>query len=525
MNSEIHIKDKVKNKSKSIFTKIVFSRTMVTLLLLLFQLFILFASFAWFSRYTHYIYGGFAVISAIVIVFIVNTEGKAEFKIAWLIPVCIIPIFGSLLYIFLTLNIGYWNLRKRNLRRVNDTEKYLTQNKAVVEDISKLSVHDAQLASYIYNTSKFPIYRNPEITYFPLGEYKFKDMLEELKKAEKFIFLEYFIVEHGIMWDSILDILIEKARQGVEVRFMYDGTCTLLLLPHGYPKQLEKYGIETKVFAPIKPLLTTDQNNRDHRKLLVIDGKVAYNGGINLADEYINEIVKYGHWKDIAIKVKGEAVKSYTAMFLQMWYTNVSGECEYDKYLNIESHNAIHDDGYIIPYADGPVLNESVAETVYLDMLNTATKYVHIMTPYLIIDNDMVEALTFAARRGIDVKLILPHISDKKSAFAIARTFYPHLIAEGVKIYEYTPGFVHAKLFVADDVKAVVGTINLDYRSLYHHFECGTYFYHNKIIQTIEDDFNDTIDKCHLVTIEDYFTSNLFRRIEGRIFRIFGPLM
>lgn len=281
--------------------------------------------------------------------------------------------------------------------------------------------------------------------------------------------------------------------------------CFLMLLPYNYPEKLEKLGIQAKAFSPIIPLLSTHQNNRDHRKILVIDGRIAYTGGINLADEYINQKERFGHWKDTAVKISGKAVDSFTMMFLRTWdagkkRTEEMPAHDYDRYLG--RYESGFGEGYVIPYGDGPNRKENVAEKVYMDILNTAVDYVHIMTPYFIVDSILLQAIQYAAQRGVEVKLLLPHIPDKKIAFAIARTYYSVLLDSGVKIYEYTPGFVHAKCFVSDDCKAVVGTINLDYRSLYHHFECGAYFYRAPVVAQVEKDFLETLKVSQAVTTE-----------------------
>ena len=383
----------------------------------------------------------------------------------------------------------------------------------------------ANLASYVSDKGGFPVFDNSKVEYFPLGEDKFKALVEELEKAQKFIFMEYFIVAEGRMWNTILEILKRKVKEGVEVRFMYDGTCTVSLLPHSYPKKLEAYGIRCKVFNPIKPALSTTQNNRDHRKIVVIDGHTAFTGGINLADEYINEKERFGHWKDTAVMVKGEAVRSFTWMFLQLWGYNVKDE-NYEKYLDIEQPVCpVSRRGYVIPYGDSPLDTENVGELVYMDILNTARDYVHIMTPYLILDNEMITALTYAAKRGVDVKIIMPGIPDKTYAFALAKTYYPELLRAGVKIYQYEPGFVHAKEFTSDGNKAVVGTINLDYRSLYLHFECAVYMYQVDEIARIEDDFQATLQECREITLEEYKKEKLSTRFYGRMLRLIAPLM
>ena len=330
------------------------------------------------------------------------------------------------------------------------------------------------------------------------------------------------------MWNTVLEILTRKVREGVEVRFMYDGTCTLSLLPKNYNKRMEALGIKCKIFSPMMPFLTTHQNNRDHRKILVIDGHTAFTGGINLADEYINEKVRFGHWKDTAIMVKGKAVNNFTLMFLQMWNITET-ECEnYGRYMymgNDRLEPSMRNGGYIVPYGDSPFDNEEVGEKVYLDILNTAKDYVHIMTPYLILDEELLNAIIFAAQRGVDVKIVLPHIPDKKYAYWLARTHYMELIAEGVEIYEYTPGFVHAKVFTSDDEKGVVGTINLDFRSLYLHFECAAYIWRNPVIRDIEADFQVTLEKCERISPQNCREYNLFYKILGRALRLVAPLM
>ena len=326
------------------------------------------------------------------------------------------------------------------------------------------------------------------------------------------------------MWNSILEILKRNVKEGVDVRFMYDGMCSILLLPYSYPKKLRAMGIKAKMFAPIRPLMSTSQNNRDHRKILVIDGRVAYTGGVNLADEYINEKMKFGHWKDTAIKVEGDAVKSFTIMFLQMWNSSEWGQEDYARYIRSDWKVDGSSHGFVIPYGDGPTTPENVAETVYLDIIHHAVRYVHIMTPYFIVDNAMLDALQYAARRGVDVRIIIPHIPDKKPIFAMSRTYYPDLLAAGIKVYEYTPGFIHAKVFVSDDETAVVGTVNMDYRSLYHHFECAAYLYRNEAVADVEKDFQETLEQCMEVDMRYYKRINILNRLMGRVLRLVGPL-
>ncbi|MDE6607270.1 MAG: cardiolipin synthase, partial [Lachnospiraceae bacterium] len=369
-----------------------------------------------------------------------------------------------------------------------------------------------------------PVYEKPAVTYFPVGEDKFAEMLKQLNAAKHFIFLEYFIVEEGMMWGRVLEILARKAAEGVEVRVMYDGFCEFALLPHDYPKRLKALGIQCKMFAPITPFVSTHYNYRDHRKILVIDGHTAFNGGVNLADEYINHKTRFGHWKDTAVMVKGEAVRSFTLMFLQMWGVDEK-TFEYGKFLSFPAFPVESAGGYVIPYGDCPLDDDRVGERVYMDILNRATYYVHIMTPYLILDEEMETALKFAAERGVEVVLLLPGIPDKKIPYALAKGHYTSLLESGVKIYEYTPGFVHAKVFVSDMREAVVGTINLDYRSLYHHFECATYMYGADCIPDIEADFQETLAKCRQVTKETVKKEKWTVKMAGCLMKVAAPLL
>lgn len=305
---------------------------------------------------------------------------------------------------------------------------------------------------------------------------------------------------------------------------MYDGTCVLSLLPYFYPELLEKEGIACKMFAPIRPVFSTHYNNRDHRKILVIDGKTAFTGGTNLADEYINRKVRFGHWKDTAVMIKGKAVESFTFMFLEMWNVSEKRPEDYPRY-QTPREISMPNDGYVLPYGSCPYGSERVGKQVYMDILNTAKNYVYIMTPYLILDHEFLMTLIYAAKRGVEVRIIMPHIPDKKTAFALAKTYYNELLEAGVEIYEYEPGFVHAKIFVSDDEKATVGTINLDYRSFYHHFECGVFMFRNSQIPYIKRDFQETLEKSIKIQVSDYKKLKLSARALGKILRPFAPLM
>jgi len=517
-------------KGKRGLSKVLFSRIAMMVFFLLVQIGVLISGYYWLASQWYFVNGFIEFLSIVEVVFVINGKGNPAFKLVWVVIILSFPIFGTLLYLFIELQLGtkWMNDRLQKLHRYS--KKYWIQDEEILQKLNDQDRHMGCLVQYMNTHGSYPVYENSSAKYLASGEEKFEELIKQLKKAEKFIFLEYFIVAKGYMWDTILEILKGKAKEGVEVRFMYDGMNDLARLPHNYPKQMAEYGIQCHVFAPIRPALSTEQNNRDHRKIVVIDGKVAFTGGINLADEYINQKERFGHWKDTAVMIEGEAVRSFTLMFLEMWNVNpkiLNRPLEaFDKYLNVVQTRVPEEgDGFIMPYGDSPLDHEIVGEQVYMDILNTATDYVHIMTPYLILGHEMLLALKYAAKRGVDVKIIMPHIPDKWYAFVLAKTYYNELLEAGVKIYEYTPGFVHAKVFVSDDKKAVVGTINLDFRSLYLHFECAAMLYQNREIERIEEDYQETLSKCLEVTTSDYKRQCLWNRIAGRVLRILAPLM
>ena len=520
-------RDALLRKMKGLW-KLLFGRTTLFVLLLLIQAFALFGGFVVLGSKVIAINYGVGFLSVLLLVYLLNSRSDANFKLMWVILIASVPVFGVTLFQYTRIQPGTATLGNRIEQLLNEQRAYLAPARHAIETELVEARQEYGIFKYIYEEGHYPSYENASVKYFPLGEDKFAEMVRQLERAEKFIFLEYFIIDKGIMWDAVLEILKRKARQGVEVRLMYDGTCTLSLLPLSFPKDMQKLGIQCKVFSPMTPFLSTHQNNRDHRKILVIDGRVAFTGGVNLADEYINRRDRFGHWKDTAIMIGGRAVDSFTLMFLQMWNIDETRREDYHKYIIASDEDidpGMKRGGLIAPYGDSPMDREEVGEKVYLDIINRAEKYVHIMTPYLILDETMIHSLTFAAQRGIEVKIILPHVPDKKYAYWLARTYYGELIRGGVKIYEYMPGFVHAKVFASDDRKAVVGTINMDYRSLYLHFECAAYIYNNPVVDDIEKDFQNTLGKCQRITLQNCRNYNLAARVAGRALRIVAPLM
>lgn len=514
----------VKSKGRRGIARVVYGRSIMYVLLLLLQIALLYLFVMRYSELSAYFFSISTIVSVIVVLAIINEEINPSYKLAWILLVVALPVFGTAIYLFVRFQPTPFLMRKSMESFGGKVLPYLRQNQETLCELSMESKDAYNTARYLNATLNYPVYNNTKTEYFPLGERAFRRMLLELGKAEKFIFIEYFIVERGIMWDAVLAILEAKAKQGVEVRVMYDGTCSFSLLPYSYPKKLQELGIRAKVFSPITPILSIHQNNRDHRKILVIDGEVAFTGGINFADEYINERVRFGHWKDNAIMIRGAAVKSFTMMFLQMWNIDSVKFMEpLEKYISEEKFEK--GKGYVIPYGDSPLDKENTGEQVYFDIINQARDYVYIMTPYLILDNEMLTTLKAAAKRGVDVRIIMPHIPDKKSAFNLARSYYVELISAKVKIYEYTPGFIHSKVFLSDDKKAVIGTINLDFRSLFLNFECGLYMYKTDSIEDIRKDFEDTFEKSMQIDKNYYYKTSVRGRIAGKILRLLAPLM
>lgn len=502
----------------------IFGRMGLVLILLLVKVLYLLAVFLWFEEYIPQVFSGHALIAVGMVLYLVNSRIDPMAKITWLVIVMPLPVFGTLLFIFTQSELGQ-KVMKLRLKQIGDaTKDLLPQNQTTAAAFKKTNPGGSAMARYAAGCGVHPVFQGTDVTYFPLGEDKFARMLEELEKAEKYIYLEYFIISEGEMWGRILEILARKAAQGVDVRLMYDGTCEFALLPKNYPKRLRELGIRCKVFSPMTPLISTHYNYRDHRKILVIDGHTAFNGGINLSDEYINKVRLHGHWKDTAVMLRGPAAMSFGLMFLQLW--NLSEKHPQFTCIKNEAVQPIPGaKGYVMPYGDDPLDKTQLGKRVYIDLLNRARQYVHIMTPYLILDSETENALIYAARRGVDVKLLLPGIPDKKIPYALAKTHYPTLLDGGVKIYEYTPGFVHSKVFVCDDAEAVVGTINLDYRSLYHHFECATYLCGVDCISDIEADFQSSIDKSRNITHETYKKEKWSTKMMGFLMKLAAPLM
>ena len=464
------------------------------------------------------------VISVLVSIYVIARKNSiSAYKLLWVFVILMFPLFGCVFYFMFSMQTANRKLKKQSANVEKKTKEALSLSHSALSEAENEAPEYAPQMRYLETFAGFPLYKNTETKYLSPGEEMFRALLEELSRAEHYIFLEYFIIQEGQMWNSVLNILKEKAANGVTVRIIYDDIGCFMLLPSDYPKTLKKLGIECAVFNPFRPFLTIRQNNRDHRKIACIDGKVAFTGGINLADEYINEKMRFGHWKDAALMLKGEAAWSYAVMFLSMWeiLANKSEDItEYYPRINTSSGAR----GYVQPYSDSPLDNENVGEQVYLQILQNAKKYVYINTPYLILDELMMSALCLAAKSGIDVRIVTPHIADKKLVHMTTRSYYANLIAAGVKIYEYTNGFIHSKTFVSDDRVATVGSANLDFRSLYLHFECGAFMCDTEAVLAVKEDFLSTLESCTPIAEEDC-KGGIFKYTMQNFLRFFAPFM
>lgn len=502
---------------------ILFHRSFFVALSLLAQLATLFTVVFLFSEYINQFYWCCILLSILAALAILGSRMDPSYKIAWLILILPFPVFGGILYLLVGSGSIPQKLQLR-MRSIAEKSAEALREDFKADDLLPLGGDAAGQASYLERYAACPAYTNTETEYFPLGDEAFPRMLEELKKAERYIFLEYFIIQPGVFWDSILAILEEKAAQGVDVRLLYDDMGCMFTLPRDYDQQMRDKGIQCQVFNRFVPVVSLRLNNRDHRKMMIIDGKVAFTGGINLSDEYINVKRRFGHWKDSAILLDGDAVWSMTVMFLAMWDNNRDIEEDYDAFRPVPAPVRPWT-GYVQPYTDTPLDREAVGQSVYLNMIAKARKYVYITTPYLIIDDATNTVLCNAAKSGVDVRIITPHIPDKRYVFEVTRAHYPPLLDAGVKIYEYTPGFMHAKNFVVDDRFASVGTVNLDYRSLFLHFENGVWMCEAPCIRDIRADFEKTLPLCEPITTHRVKHLNILVRIYRSILRVFAPLM
>ena len=519
---------------KKRWIKLAFRRRALVVSALLLQFAIIFFLLAETSTYIRYFNIFLSVISIIVCIYLINKQEKPGYKLTWIFIILLFPVFGGTLYILLNIWSNPKKMRMTIDKNINDSKDafFLSGNRLdeLIENYPDFRTN----AYYLQDYAKFPVYGNTRQEYFSSGESFFYRVLEELEKAQKYIFLEFFILKEGLMLNSILTIMERKAAAGLDVRLMYDDMGCFFSLPPGFQDKLRQKGIKVYVFNPFRPIISSLQNHRDHRKIISIDGKAAFTGGLNLADEYINAVERFGHWKDAAIMIEGDAAWSLTLIFLQLWNSGFKEKDNYSSFYpwqdNIIEYTAkgvaegFEKWGYVQPYADNPIDDDNVGEHVYIQIINQARKYVYISTPYLIVDDNLLSALTLASKSGVDVRIITPHRWDKWIVEITSRSYYRRLINAGVKIYEYTDGFNHGKTFVCDDKIATVGTTNLDFRSLYLHFECGVLIYASETIKDIKEDFLRMLPASKQMTLKDC-SKNAIHNIISDILRIFAPLM
>lgn len=502
----------------------IFNRITGVGLLLILQVSIIVWAIWQLSQYYIFVYVFCVVISVLAVIYLVNKKENPEYKLTWTLMIMLFQPFGGPLYLILE----YFKCHRKfikQLAKINQkTACYLKQDEKVIQKLEYYSLEALSQVKYIVNYA--PIYERTMTQYLSPGEKFFEVLVASLKQAKHFIFLEYFIIHEGKMWDTVLNILEEKVKEGVEVRLLYDDIGSLMTVPYRYNEKLERKGIQCHVFNPLEPTLNIVLNNRDHRKITIIDGYIGFTGGSNLADEYINAVERFGYWKDAMILLKGEAVWNLTVMFLQTWDCVTHRSESFDPYSPYYYHKTVFEsDGFVQPYGDSPLDQEMVSENVYLNLLYKAKKYVYICTPYLIVDDKMITAFTIAAKSGVKIKIITPHKADKWYVHMLTRSYYEELIQIGVEIYEYTPGFIHSKTFVCDDEVGIVGSINMDYRSLYLHFECGVWLYRTSSIMEIKKDFEGTLAVSERIPLESCQNVRIGIRIMRSILRLLAPLM
>lgn len=496
-----------------------FQRMFLILLSIVLQFGIYVVLLVFFSQYFVYFYWLCLAVSLAVTLFISTRKSKMAYKIAWIIPILLVPLIGGVMFIILGGGRNPYYHRAETQR----TLKSQLPGRLSTTDLMPYGPDALQQAWYLGHTAKCPAYGNTETAYFSTGAAFLPNFLEELERAKDYIFLEYFIIAEGTMWDEILEVLTRKAAQGVDVRVIYDGVGSATTLPPHYPDQLHRRGILCRVFQPLLPLLSIHQNNRDHRKLCVIDGVTGFVSGLNLADEYVDRKERFGYWKDNALRLRGEAVWSLTVFFLLMWdHQNTPSDFRLFRPRALPPLK--RSGGIVVPYADTPNPSDTICADLHLQMITKAKRYLYLTTPYLIIDETMTAALCTAARSGVDVRIMTPHIPDKKVVFAVTRSNYPTLLEAGARIYEFTPGFLHSKTVVADDLYASVGSCNLDYRSFYLQFENGVWLCGDPAVLEVRDDFLQTMEVCQEITQNDCKTLSLFSRLLRSIYRLFAPL-
>lgn len=463
------------------------------------------------------------IFSFATAIYIVNHKSNPDYKFMWIVFILVLPLFGAVAFLLWGRGRMLPAIKKRMANETLLSSKYLEQNGETVSNLKYSDMLHCRQSLFLKTESGFPVYKNTEVEYLSPGEVFFPRLLEELKKAEKYIFIEFFIIANGYMWDEIHKILKEKAQNGVEVKIIFDDFGSISRQSKDFAENLVKDGIEVSIFNPIRPSVDIFLNNRNHRKIVVIDGIVSMTGGINIADEYINKLDRFGYWMDCAAIIKGEATISFVVMFCNIWNClHPDNRIEISDYLNKTSCKC---GGFVQPFCDDPLDEQNPAEGLYRSIISSSQKYVHIITPYLIIDNGMIKELTTAAKSGIEVKIITPSVPDKWYVHPVTQYYYDELLTAGVRIFEYTPGFIHSKLIVSDDAVATIGTINMDYRSFYLHFECGVWICQSPVIYDMANHFNNILKECKEIKLNEWKKRPLSLKFKQNILRLFAPFM
>ena len=502
----------------------IYGRVVFLFLLIAIQIALIVSFILGLRPYIEFYFGGSLLISAAFLIFLANTKGRVEFKMSWVLLLLFSPIIGIVAYIIFHSDIGNKEIKKR-LEYVEDKTCEFSPPKEESQALLDENPDIKGLGHYLLNKGKAAPHGFTKVQYYSCGEDFFPDFCEALKSAKKFIFIESFIIDVDESWVKVFDILKEKIDEGVEVRLLYDGFGSTTIATKKYQKFLKAKGFDSHIFMPLIPFFSIHQNNRDHRKITVIDGKVAFTGGLNITNEYFNVGKnRFNYWKDNGIKVEGPAIRNYTQLFLQTWNIQTKGDDDYERYIQLP-YEKYESDGVVIPYGDDIYNREDIAEDVYCYMMDNAKNYLHITSPYMVYDHQIEDALIFAARRGVDVKVIVPSTPDHMMTWCVSQTYIKRLVENGVRVFNYTRGFIHAKTFISDDKISTVGSVNLDYRSLYHHYETNTLLYKNSVIPDVEKDFNETLKDCTEILPGDYKKLPARKRFLGRIFRIIAPLL
>lgn len=477
----------------------------------------------WLAPYAAVLSVALTFCAFLYVLYIISSHDESTYKTLWLLIILGLPIAGTVLYLLVGHKKTARPLKARLVRVQAAMQSDISSGSVPQEELARSDVRTAQTLGYVQRMTGYPILPCEDAVYYPLGELLWKDMVEALETAEHFIFAEYFIVEDGLMWDTMVEIMARKAAQGVDVRVMYDDFGSISTYSKENVRRLRRKGIQCVAFNPVKRIKGTI-NYRDHRKMLIVDGKTAFSGGINLADEYINHVEKFGHWKDIGFRITGAPVHNYTCMFAEFWNAFSKTEISVEALRAATAAEPVRKaNGYVLSYYDSPVRTEDVSNTLYAELLSQATRYAWFYTPYLMLGDTLMDAFVRAARRGVDVRIIVPGVPDKKIVYRMSRSYYAALLEAGVKIYEYTPGFVHAKGCVVDDSIGTIGTVNLDYRSLFLHFENNSLFYKVPLLADLKADFLATQEQCRERTMENIGKS-FFKWVLDGVLRIFAPL-